>query len=154
METNDTARVARLMRRVWNAAPQDFVGLGVIVYNGLDELPHLPLKVPAFDAQFGGVVGEEAVATSLARISALHSPWHDGFHFVRLSDFRLTHVAQFVSPPIPVRAGAVTPERGARHMTATLASMVNGIALACVLPTQGEMFFYKNGKRVRMKEVD
>lgn len=152
MDTNDIARVARLMRRVWNAAPQDFVGLGLIVYTHIGKLPHLPLQVPPLDPQVADATGDEAVATSLAQISAFHSPWHDGFHFIRLSDFRLTHVAQFVSPPIPMSATAVTPERGARHMTAALASKVGGVALACVLPTQGEVLFFEEGKRVCMKD--
>lgn len=155
MEAKEVSKqVAQLMRRISDETPEDFAGLGLIVYSQLDELSHIPLHVPASDTKVVNAIGEEAVAGVLVHLSTLSSPWHDGFHFIRLADFRLTHVAQFVSPPVPADEALVPLERGARHMTAALASLVNGILLTAVLPAQGEVVLYKEGKKVYVKEAN
>ena len=91
-------RLASLLRAARSGAGAHFTGLGVVFYEDLIHLPHLSLEAPAWIA--GVPVGDAAVTTELSRISTVHSPWHDGFHFVRVSDMRLTHVAQVGSPPL------------------------------------------------------
>ena len=88
------------------------------------------------------------MTTELSLISTGHSPWQDGFHFVLVRDMRLTHVAQFVSPPLDPVGSFVTSERGARHIAAALASMVEGIVCVGVVPAHGEVAVYRSGRRV------
>lgn len=146
-------RIKRLLARVLADAPTSFVGVGLIVYTHLDHLPYLPLCVPSKDRFLDAPAGEMAVAQALIQLSTQASPWHDGFHFLRQEDFRLTHVSQFVSPPISVGISSIPSERGARHMTAALASKISGISLVGVLPVEGSILLFKDGGRVVLGEV-
>lgn len=146
-------RVSKLMRRVWDESSQDFSGLGVVFYRELVDLPHASLQVPSSDSHLAGSIGDEALAELLNMVSNFRSPWHDGFHFISVNEMRLTHIAQFVSPPVPSNIEAIPLESGARHMTAALASMVKGIALVAVLPAHGEIVIYDQGKRAPVKEI-
>ena len=139
-------RLASVLRAARAGAGAHFTGLGVVFYEDLIRLPHLSLEAPAWIAVVP--VGDAAVTTELSLISTVHSPWHDGFHFVRASDMRLTHVAQFVSPPLDPVGSFIPPERGARHMAAALASMVEGIVCVGVVPVNGEVAVYRSGRRV------
>jgi hypothetical protein len=139
-------RLASLLRAARVGAGAHFSGLGVVFYEDLIRLPHLSLEAPAWSAVVP--VGDAAVTTELSRISTVHSPWHDGFHFVRVSDMRLTHVAQFVSPPLDLVGSFVPSERGARHMAAALVSMVEGIVCVGVVPAHGEVAVYRSGRRM------
>lgn len=128
--------------------PDDFSGLGVIFYDSLTDLPFLPL-----DVSRGGetlelpVSGLDPVCDLLVRTARTSSQWHDGFHFVHASSLTLTHICQFVAPPIPDDSAEVPRASGARHMTALLASRINGI-LAIGLLTQGKVIsIYESGKR-------
>lgn len=139
-------RLASLLRAARVGAGSHFTGLGVVFYEDLIRLPHLSLDAPEWLAV--GAVGDAAVTTELSRISTLHSPWHDGFHFVRVSDMRLTHVAQFVSPPLDLVGSFVPSEPGARHMAAALVSMLDGIVCVGVVPAHGEVVVYRGGMRM------
>lgn len=139
-------RLASLLRAARVGAGAHFTGLGVVFYEDLVRLPHMSLDAPAWIAVVP--VGDAAVTTELSRISTVHSPWHDGFHFVRVSDMRLTHVAQFVSPPLDLVGSFVPSERGARHMAAALVSMVEGIVCVGVVPAHGEVSVYRSGRRI------
>jgi hypothetical protein len=139
-------RLASLLRAARAGAAARFTGLGVVLYEDLIRLPYLSLQAPAWIAAVP--TGDAAVTTELSRIATVHSPWHDGFHFVRVSDMRLTHVAQFVSPPLDPAGSFVPSERGARHMAAALASMVEGIVCVGVVPAHGEVAVYRSGRRV------
>lgn len=139
-------RLASLLRAARVGAGANFTGLGVVFYKDLVRLPHLSLEAPAWIAVVP--VGDAAVTMELSRLSTVHSPWHDGFHFVRVSDMCLTHVAQFVSPPLNPVGSFVPSERGARHMAAALVSMLEGIVCVGVVPAHGEVAVYRSGRRM------
>lgn len=134
-----------LMRLVATTLPSDFVGLGIVFYRSLQELPSLQLQVdedPSFQLPIAGV---DAIALTLARASSAASSYHDGFHFVDVTTWRLTHLAQYVAPPIPGRSDALPPGRGARHMTAILASRLPGIEGVGLIAHQKFLSLYADG---------
>lgn len=131
------------------AAPKlavDFAGLGVLLYDSLVALPHLQLDVVGEERFDLPVVGLEAIGEVLARTSRRSSPWHDGFHFVHAGSGALTHLCQFIAPPLPGAAEAAPRAGGARHMTALLASKVAGILAIGLLTHERAASIYEAGR--------
>lgn len=131
-----------------HAAPRlasDFAGLGVVFYETLAALPHLQLEVRG-DQRFDlPVAGLEPISGLLARAARRSSPWHDGFHFVHVGSGALTHLSQFIAPPIPDPSEVRPRAGGARHMTALLASSVPGIVAIGLLTHDREASIYEAG---------
>jgi hypothetical protein len=134
-----------LLRCVALQLPTDFTGVGVVFYENLDALPFLGLEVfPAQQFRLP-VNGLESIASTLACASSAKSGWHDGFHFVDVSGQQLTHLAQFISPPLPPTNESVPKASGARHMTAMLATKVEGIVGIGVLTHGHELAYFERG---------
>lgn len=134
-----------LLRATGMGLPSDFTGLGVVFYDRLDELPFLGLTVDSeIDIQLP-VLGWMKIAKTLARAASLRSGWHDGFHFVNVKQEALTHLAQFVSPPLPVAATEVPMAAGARHMTAALATRVHGVLGVGIVTNRNEISYFSDG---------
>lgn len=127
-----------------------FTGTGVVFYDDLSGLPHLQLsggphlQIPPPEIFKGDL------AQTLQCIAQQESPWHDGFHFVEAADFRLTHIAQFVSPPIPVDLVKVVTGNGARFMTALLSSLVPGIACVGLVSHEGQASLFQHGVLIQV----
>ncbi|HZW14456.1 MAG TPA: hypothetical protein VFF81_14850 [Noviherbaspirillum sp.] len=134
-----------LLQRIAHQLPSDFSGLGVVFYDHLEALPFIALEVLSRDQIRLPVNGMGAIASTLASVSSSSSGWHDGFHFVDISKQQLTHLAQFLSPPLP-KPNVPTPKAsGARHMTAMLATRINGIAGIGILTNNNELAFFDHG---------
>lgn len=149
MDTNPTytvGKVMALLRGVWEAAPPDFSGIGIVLYVPPLTLPTISLR--SIDNLVVRIpLASDEVASFLASISGKSSPWHDGFHLVDSRTFSLTHIAQFVAAPL----GATHMQLqigGARHMTALLASQVAGVTSTAILATDGRASVYENGRCV------
>ena len=143
--TPHTQAVLRLLKKVAPNLTEDFSGLGIVFYRSLQALPYLPLEV-AGDERFAlPISGLDAVGDVLARTARRSTHWHDGFHLVHIDQLRLTHLCQFISPPLP-RAGESVPKAsGARHMTALLASRVDGVAATGILTKERVASIYESG---------
>lgn len=141
----------QIFQDAWSAAPTDFSGLGLVLYRPGHALPHASLR-EAVPAELEEAIGANRIARVLSRLASVRSPWHDGFHFVDASDVRLTHVAQYISPPIPPRIGLCSFMGGARHMSAVLASRIDGVAMVGVLTSKGEISMYVDGERLWHQE--
>lgn len=136
----------QLLRHVAPKLAVDFAGLGVVLYDSLVALPHLQLDVVGDERFYLPVVGLEAIGEVLARTSRRSSPWHDGFHFVHAGSGALTHLCQFIAPPLPGAAEAAPRAGGARHMTALLASKVAGILAIGLLTHERAASIYEAGR--------
>jgi hypothetical protein len=142
--THDFAKA--LLTRISSRLPDDFSGLGVVFYEQLDLLPFLQLgSTPNGIVQLPAH-GIDDIAIMLAEISSRRSGYHDGFHFVDVANRRLTHVAQYLSPPLP-RGFQDFSATGARHMTAILCSMIPGIAGVGLLTNSHELLFLESGEQ-------
>lgn len=149
MDTNPPHLVGKemaLLRGVWEAAPPDFSGVGIVLYVPPLKLPTISLR--SMDKLVVRLpLASDDIARFLASISGKSSPWHDGFHLVDSRTFSLTHIAQFVAAPI----GATKVQLrmgGARHMTALLASQVASVTSTAILAADGRATVFENGCRV------
>lgn len=136
----------QLLRHAAAKLDGEFAGLGVVFYDSLVALPHLQLEVLG-DGRFDlPIAGLEAIGEVLARTARRSSPWHDGFHFVHAGSGALTHLCQFIAPPLPGVADAAPRAGGARHMTALLASKVAGVVAIGLLTHERTASIYEAGR--------
>jgi DNA integrity scanning protein DisA with diadenylate cyclase activity len=117
----------------------------VLVYEYLAELPVVALRkttpLPIADE----------LAESLALVSLADSEFHDGFHLVS-TDWKLTHVAQYFSPPI-LPAPQVRQPFGGRYMAALFGSALPGVVLTGIVSSNGGLAIFKHGKEVHFEWV-
>ena len=126
---------------------QQFTGVGIVFYNDLQFLPVAELGSTATPKPPLPVSQIDTIARTLAVLSDLQSPWHDGFHLINSDSQALTHISQFLAPPLDHLPDNKSPRPfGARLMTAMLSSMVIGIDCIGVLNMSGDIIIYKNGK--------
>ena len=136
----------QLLQHAAGALANDFAGLGIVFYDSVAALPHLQLQVGG-DEQFQlPVMGLEPICAVLARTARRSSAWHDGFHFLHQNTGTLTHLCQFIAPPLPSLADTAPRASGARHMTALLASRVTGIAAIGLLTHERAASIYEAGR--------
>jgi len=149
---NDTASQdrdfpVRLLEQIKKLRSESFSGVGLVFYFRLDELPSMPLGRQNAMKPDLPIFGVEAISRILAKVSDHESPWHDGFHMIDMESQSLTHLSQFLAPPLKGSA-QISEDRpsGARQMTALLTSLVPGIAFVGVLSMGNDVVVYKNGK--------
>ena len=147
VEDSTQAFAWSLLSAVSKKLPADFAGLGIVFYEQLDVLPFLGLHVPSDTGSPMPASGLVQAVEVLSRISSLSSGWHDGFHFVDVKNQTLTHLSQFISPPLPTEPIAGPAVGGARHMTAVLASRVPGIWGVGILTHRHEIAFFRHGQQ-------
>ena len=79
--------------KVQTVAGHNFSGVGLLICDTPEILPILPLRPSSFPSK------ERDLIAALVSISNPESEYHDGFHVVS-SDWRLSRVSQYFSPPI------------------------------------------------------
>ncbi|WEX15285.1 hypothetical protein P2T68_32670 [Pseudomonas sp. G11] len=137
----------RVLEQIKRLKSELFSGVGLVFYCHLEELPSVPLGHSNAMKPDLPIFGVEAISRILAKVSDYASPWHDGFHMIDVTSKSLTHLSQFLAPPLT--GLAQLPEdlpNGARQMTALLISLIPGIAYVGVLSTSNEVVVYKNGR--------
>lgn len=148
LHSSKTFNALHLLRHAALELPSDFAGLGIVFYDSLKVLPHLQLEVVGNERFDLPVQGLELICDVLSRTARLSSPWHDGFHFVHAGSVLLTHLCQFIAPPLPNATDAMPRASGARHMTALLASQVDGIEAIGLLTQEHLASIYEAGRLV------
>jgi hypothetical protein len=148
------SRVSSLLSEIHRAAGQDFTGLGLVFYRPPMRLPAYPLGDPSMFRPRLPLTGDFPTAQVLAGISSGGSPWHDGFHLIDSSTFTLTHVCQFLSPPLALLD---PPERdqlpvGARWRAAAAISKMPEVALSALIGRQGIPAIFSQGRQVLQHE--
>ena len=133
------ASLRSILGQVQKAAGEDFSGIGILVCDTPDLLPILSIR------PVSTLSGGMDLISSLAAISVHDSEYHDGFHIVS-SDWRLTRVSQYFSPPIVVDA---TIDRtklfGGRYMAALFGSSIPGVHLAGIASRTFGIAIFKDG---------
>ena len=153
LEVHRVRSVVRLLTRAATQLSDDFSGLGIVFYDSLAELPFLPLDVSGDENIDLPVSGLDSVCDLLLRTARTSSPWHDGFHFVHAGSLSLTHLSQFVAPPLPDDCDQLPHASGARHMTALLASRVSGIVTVGLLTQEQVVSIYESGELTLQKSL-
>ena len=148
---NSIGRAEHVLRAIADMRDQDFSGVGVVFYELLAHLPHLQLTGSSVKAD-PGRFAEVDLAIALSSISVMSSPLHDGFHFVDVHSWQLTHLSQFISPPIPADAAQRFQGTGARLMAALLASLLPGLVCVGLVSHGGEIHLFSLGNDAAQKD--
>jgi len=154
LEAHRADSALRLLTRAATQLSDDFSGLGIVFYDSLAELPFLPLDVSGGENIDLPVSGLDSVCDLLLQTARASSRWHDGFHFVHAGSLNLTHLSQFVAPPLPDDCDELPRASGARHMTALLASRVNGIVTVGLLTQERVVSIYESGELTFQKFLE
>ncbi len=146
MASQDRDFPFRLLKQLKLLRPESFSGVGLVFYSHLEGLPSTPLGSRTTTAPVLPVFGIEAIARILASVSDHASPWHDGFHMIDMRSKSLTHLSQYLAPPLRGLSKLLGGRpHGARQMTALLSSTIPGIAYVGVLSSGEEIVVYENG---------
>lgn len=151
VNANAISRAEQVLRAVADLRSKNFAGVGVVFYECLAQLPHMQLTNGAMKADPERFADVDLVS-ALSSLSAIGSPLHDGFHFVDARSWHLTHLSQFISPPIPHNAEQHFHGAGARLMAALLASLQPGILCAGLVSMGGEVHLFSCGNNATQKK--
>src|SRR5690606_2947594 len=137
-----------LLGQVQSHATHAFSGLGLTFYSSLADLPIVALGDQALFPQTLPVADRRTMASLLAEISTLTSPWHDGFHLIDASSFALTHISQFLSPPVEFlrQSNSQGLPLGARHMAAMAGSRIASVSYTALLSNKGAPAVFQQGR--------
>ena len=137
-----------LLGQVQSHATHAFSGLGLIFYSSLADLPIVALGDQALFPQTLPVADRRTLASLLAEISTFTSPWHDGFHLIDASSFALTHISQFLSPPVELlrQSNSQGLPLGARHMAAMAGSRIASVSYTALLSNKGVPAVFQRGR--------
>ena len=144
-------KAEQVLRAIACLRNQDFSGIGVVFYEHLADLPHLQLT-DSFLMADSRRFAEVDLAIVLSSISVMSSPLHDGFHFVDARSWQLTHLSQFISPPIPTDAVQRFHGTGARLMAALLTSLLPGIVGVGLVSQGGDIHLFSHGNDFAQKD--
>ena len=137
-----------LLRQVQSHATNAFSGLGLIFYSSLADLPVVALGEQTLFPRTLPVANRQMLTSLLADISTFSSPWHDGFHLIDANSFSLTHISQFLSPPVEFlrQSNSRGLPVGARHMAAMAGSRIASISYTALLSNKGAPAVFQNGR--------
>ena len=137
-----------LLGQVQSHATHAFSGLGLIFYSSLVDLPVVALGDQSLFPRTLPIADRQTLASLLAEISTLSSPWHDGFHLIDANSFALTHVSQFLSPTVDSlrQSSSQGLPIGARHMAAMAGSKIASVSYAALLSNKGIPVVFQRGR--------
>ena len=133
-----------------------FAGLGLIYYRSIRDLPILALGDTSLDTPTLPIGSASAIANALVEVSDRSSSWHDGFHLIDARSGALTHLSQFISPPLDVQLAGLRSFKpsGAREMAAMLASQIEAVESVAVLGSDGEARVFREGALIPRAALD
>ena len=140
--------IFHLLGQVQANATHAFSGLGLIFYSSLADLPIVALGDQSLFPRTLPVADRQTLASLLAEISTFSSPWHDGFHLIDANSFALTHISQFLSPPVEFlcQSNSQGLPIGARHMAAMAGSRIASVSYTALLSNKGVPAVFQRGR--------
>lgn len=140
-------QVLSLLKSISKSHDSDFSGTGLIFYSDLSELPFLQLGNESIKPNTAIFIDYE-IDSAIRQISTPKDPLHDGFHFINIEAWKITHVSQFISPPIPHDAAQRFRGTGSRLMSAYLASLITGIKYTGIVSQTGKVYLFHAGAEI------
>lgn len=137
-----------LLKSTYAHRAQDFVGVGIVLYEPPLDLRAVPLGGWSSVRPQLPVLGAKPISEALQMLSRQSSIWHDGFHFVDSSKPALTHVSQFLAPDLTLVSRTMPAElpTGARQLTALLISSHRCVGCVALLTTDDQLTIYRKGR--------
>jgi len=131
----------KLLCDVSRVAGKKFSGIGIVVYETAENLPNVSLR-----SSTPRLLND--TLQDLVNLSTLDNPYHDGFHFLN-SSLKLTHVAQYFSPPIPLSYELPTNELfGGRYVAALFGSCLPGVIATGIATQAHRVAVFESGREV------
>ncbi|MDO3659211.1 hypothetical protein [Acinetobacter genomosp. 15BJ] len=147
MKTSIEHFIENSLIEICQNAGNDFSGLGIIYYKDLSHLPYISLH----DANLPFDLITENLSKTLLTVSKYSSIYHDGFHFINIDTLHITHISQFISPPLEsvtnISIDQVIP-CGAREMTAFLTSNIEGVFCVGLISANKTIKIFKNSSTI------
>lgn len=134
-----------LLIKIVEERPEQFSGLGIILYNDINHLPVSPLRQEDY-LKLLPVKNFDLIVKYLLEISPQNSFLHDGFHLLS-SEFYLTHTCQYFSTPI-VKKAPIEYNYGSRYRTALYGSYLNSVTACGVIGSDFETALFIKGVKV------
>jgi hypothetical protein len=123
-------------------AGDKFSGIGLIVSDAPELLPLFPIKV------LENRMPDIELTDFLAEISTLASDYHDGFHVIS-SDWRVSRVAQYFSPPILKTVKINRSKRfGGRYLAALFGSALSPVKATGIASSDFGVAVFERGVEV------
>lgn len=141
--------LAEILRQLARRRGAGFSGAGLLAYRAVSGLPVTPLRPgPPDDLPGCGVLGIEKIVRLLLVHTDQTSEYHDGFHLIS-EDGRLTHLAQYFSPPIvpALRDPVLDRVHGGRLRAAQYGSCLPEVIASGVLSQRYGPIIFVNGVR-------
>lgn len=140
-------KLRNTLLQVRRMAGDDFSGIGIIVHDLGTKLPIFPLSLDT------PLPNNEGIDTFLAQISSIKSRHHDGFHLIS-TEWKITHVAQYFSPPI-VENADINRARyfGGRYLAAQFGSCLPGVALCGVASLGFGLAIFESGHEIHFEKI-
>lgn len=132
-------RLKDTLKIVQTRAGTRFSGIGILVCDAPERIPLFPIRL--LEQPLPGI----ELADFLAEISTSASEYHDGFHVIS-SDWRLTRVAQYFSPPIVETARIDRSKRfGGRYLAALFGSALPDVKAAEIASADFGIAIFEHG---------
>jgi hypothetical protein len=132
-------RLKDTLKIVQTRAGTRFSGIGILVCDAPERIPLFPIRL--LEQRLPGI----ELADFLAEISTSASEYHDGFHVIS-SDWRLTRIAQYFSPPIVESARIDRSKRfGGRYLAALFGSALPDVRAAGIASPDFGIAIFEHG---------
>lgn len=140
------SRLALTLKGVQGSVGERFSGVGIIVCDAPERIPLFPIR------QFGSLAHVDTEQV-LAQISTPTSEFHDGFH-VLSSQWELTRVAQYFSPPIIQTSNIDRSKRfGGRYLAALFGSALLGVDATGIASKEFGIAVFAGGEEVLYEQA-
>jgi hypothetical protein len=125
-------KLFELLKEINSLKTTQFSGLGLILYKGdVNLLPISPLKKTNHSVHLP-IESYNLIIEFLLSISEINNKYHDGFHLLN-ENFKLTHISQYVAPPIIKNIVFESGSGGSRFRTAIYSSFLDNVIGSGVL---------------------
>jgi hypothetical protein len=123
----------------------NYSGTGLVLYNDSKLLSKYHCNLINNDQYIPFLtLSDEEIIHYLSHISNYQHPYHDGFHFINSKGI-LTHVAQFLSPPIDRSMISITG-LGSRTFCSQCTSKIPGVIMIGSVSSTGKIHTFMNGE--------
>ena len=137
----------KLLEDINLSRPSNFSGIGLLLYKkNSSQLPITSLNSQPFDIKLP-IVHYDKILNTLLQVSITTSRYHDGFHLIN-EDFELTHISQFVSPPIKSPLNIKLFRGGSRYATSIYSSLLKNVIATGVLSLNYGPYVFVDGKSI------
>lgn len=138
-----------LLYKIRNEIPNDlFSGIGIVIYESLDNLPLFQLSE---NSKINQEMDLSLVIKESCQITNLN---HDGFILIN-KNLEATHRNIYFAPPINSSVTFIKEKGyGTRYVAALLGSIMDGVLLTAVVSHSYGIVIFKNGEAIRKESND